>query len=154
MSDIDISPEYLEKMKKTYYKAHILVDIDMRENMTRNQSTAADSNAQELWYGERRKRITASTVGGIAKMRESTKRANKAEHMLYTKFRGNASTKFGIANELVSREEYVTYMHQHGHTDLALFSSGLIILSDEMPWLAASPDGRVVDPTCTDSQGL
>ena len=45
-------------------------------------------------------------------------------------------------------------MHQQGHPNLAVTvsSSGLVI-SEDSPWLAASPDGIVVDTMCT-QQGL
>ena len=90
---------------KNYYETHVVVDRKLREKIeesTRQQSTADDSNARELWYAERKKRITASVVGGIAKMKSSTKRAKKVQELLYNKFHGNSSTMFGVAKEAVS----------------------------------------------------
>lgn len=98
----NVPPDLLEEMKTTYYQAHILVDSKTREKIaksTRDQRTAMDSNAEQLWHAKRRKRVTASRAEGIAKMRKSTKRANKVEEMLYSKFRGNTNTTYGIANE-------------------------------------------------------
>jgi len=152
----DVPPEYLEKMKTEYYQAHIVVDRETREdieNITRGQSASMDNKAEQLWYAERRKRVTASRAGGIAKMRKTTKRANKVKEMLYTKFRGNRDTIYGMVSEETSQKEYTTYMHQHGHTGLTVSTSGLNI-SDESPWLAASPDGLVLDPSYTPVEGL
>ena len=146
----DVPAEILEEMKTTYYKAHVVLDNDKRheiEMSTRNQNTSP------LWHDERFKRITASRVGGIAKMRKTTKRGNKVREMLYTKFCGNADTAYGIVNEDVSRNEYVKHMQEKGHTGLTVSSSGLVI-SNLTPWLAASPDGVVVDPSSTPSDGL
>ena len=110
-------------------------------------------DTEQLWYAERRKRITASRVAGIAKMRKNTKTANKVKEMLYTKFRGNAHTLYGVINESTSRNEYITYMHNHGHTGLTVSLSGLTI-SQQSPWIAASPDGMVLDPSHVPSEGL
>ena len=151
----DVPPEYLEKMKTEYYQAHIVVDRETREdieNITRGQSASMDNKAEQLWYAERRKRVTASRAGGIAKMRKTTKRANRVKEM-YTKFRGNRDTIYGMVSEETSRKEYTTYMHQHGHTGLTVSTSGLNI-SEEFPRLAASPDGLVLDPSYTPVEGL
>ncbi len=59
------------------------------EELTRG---LVDSDA---WIAERRKRLTASVVGGIIKMRNNTKKAGKVEHLLYRKFKGNAATRYG-----------------------------------------------------------
>ena len=58
-----------------------------------------------------------------------------------------------MVSEETSRKEYTTYMHQHGHTGLTVSTSRLNI-SDESPWLAASPDGLVLDPSYTPVEGL
>ncbi len=49
---------------------------------------------------ERRKRITASNVGSIAKMRKTTERCNKVKNLLYSSFRGNQETQYGVDNEV------------------------------------------------------
>ena len=117
-------------MKNDYYETHIAVDrqkMDEIELFTRNQSSAMNTNAQQLWFNERRKRITASRIGGITKMRNKTKTANKVKEMLYSKFRGNAHTLYGVINENTSRNEYITHMHNHGYTGLTVSLSGLTI---------------------------
>ena len=71
---------------KNYHETHVVVDKKMREKVeesTRQQSIADDINALELWYAERKKRITASVVGGIAKLKSSTKRAKKVQGLKY-----------------------------------------------------------------------
>ena len=51
------------------------------------------------WLAERRQRLTASKVGGIAKMRKTTKTANKVKELLYSKFKGNKATDYGCMKE-------------------------------------------------------
>ena len=47
----------------------------------------------------------------------------------------------------------ITYMHNHGHMGLTVSLSGLTI-SQQSPWIAASPDGMVLDPSYAHSEGL
>ena len=58
---------------------------------------------------ERRKRLTASNVGSIAKMRKPTKRSNKVKGLLYSSFGGNVTTLYGITTEETARHDYITY---------------------------------------------
>ena len=44
----------------------------------------------------RRKRITASGVGPIAKRKPTTKVASKVKQLLYSKFHGNRATDWGL----------------------------------------------------------
>ena len=113
------------------------------ERQTRNQSES------ERWIVERRSRITASVVGGIIKMRSTTKKSKKVENLLYSKFRGNAATRYGAAMEQQTIQEYLTYQQQHGRSNLTVDTCGLFV---SMSWLAATPDGIVRDPNS--SSGL
>ena len=105
-----------------------------------------------MWRRERRKRITASVVGGICKMQAKTKRCKKVEALLYSKFQGNQATRYGGDMEPVAREQYVTYQQQNHHPGLTTIKTGLVV-SLQTPWLAASPDDQVYDPTTLPPQG-
>ena len=63
------------------------------------------------------------------------------------------NTFYGTANEEASRLAYVAYMQQNGHPQLQVTTVGLVI-SEHSPWLAASPDGRVLDPSSSPPDGL
>ena len=52
-----------------------------------------------------------------------------------------------------ARSEYVTYQQNHGHPCLQVEHVGLVV-SLETPWIAASPDDRVTDPSATPPLGL
>jgi len=146
----DVPPDHLQRLKMDYYEAHVVVDQRKRSEI--EQSTRGQSMEQN-WYVERRKRITASKAGAISKMRKGTKRANKVKELLYTKFRGNKHTSHGTANEEASRQAYAANMQQNGHPQLQVTTVGLVI-SEDSPWLAASPDGRVFDPSSSPPDGL
>ncbi len=82
----DVSPEILDEMKKSYYEAYVAIS---KEEATDIEEATRDQAGNDRWKQERRKRRTASRVGGITKMRKTTKRANKVKYILYSKFRGN-----------------------------------------------------------------
>ena len=49
--------------------------------------------------------------------------------------------------------EYIIYMRNHVHAGLTVSLSGLTI-SQQSPWVAASPDEMVLDPSYAPSEGL
>ena len=143
----DVPLEYLNELKTTFYTTQVEVtkeQAEVTEEQTRGQSDC------ELWARERRKRVTASKVGGIAKMRRTTKRSNKVQEMLYSTFRGNQATQYGTAMEAKTSQQYTVHQKENGHANLQTHKSGLVI-SVTNPWLAASPDERVHDPSTASS---
>ncbi len=142
----DISPDSLEKLKTSFYESKVVVTRDEAELIEFETKTQAES---DKWSIERRKRITASKAGGIAKMKETTKRSSKVKSVLYNSFRGNQATRYGTDMEDITMKEYITYQHQRDHLDLTVKKCGLFI-SENNSWLAATPDGVVHDPSDTD----
>ena len=138
----DVSPDILEQLKKGYYTTKVEVTPEQAKAIERDTTSQADN---DQWITERRKRITASVVGSIAKMRAKTKRGNKVKQLLYSNFRGNAATRYGSGKEETARQQYVTHMRNNGHPNLTVELCGLFI-SVETPWLAGTPDGLVHDP--------
>ncbi len=138
----DIPLDYLAEMKQSYYNTKVVITQEEAVNIERDTREQARS---EQWKDERRKRLTASRVGGIAKMKATTKRSKKVKELLYSMFRGNEATRYGMEMEEVTRQEYTTHQQQSGHQGLAVGNAGLFV-SLANPWLAASPDGLVHDP--------
>ena len=102
----DISPEELEALKSTFYETKVVFTSEATrelEQTTRNQSDS------DQWRSERRKRITASNTGAIAKMRATTKRSKKVQELLYSGFKGNKVTTYGSEKEEIARQVYITY---------------------------------------------
>ena len=146
----DVSEEHLRELKESYYKNKVAVSKQEMERIEQNTKEQSDI---DLWMTERRKRITASMVGGIAKMQKKTKRSTRVKNMLYSRFRGSEATRYGSLMEDVARQQYVCYQQQHGHCNLTTEKTGLVISPDN-PWLAASPDDKVHDPSATPANGL
>ena len=106
---------------------------------------------EQRWDEERRKRITASNVGQIAKHKPTTKVASKVKQLLYSKLHGNRATDWGLLQEDVSQAEYLK-LKQAISPEFSLANSGLVV-SVANPWLAASPDGLVYDPKADPHKG-
>ena len=75
------------------------------------------------------------------------------EELLYSTFRGNKATRYGQMMEEKTRYEYGSYQQRNGHYGLKNQPVGLVI-SVENPWMAASPDNRVLDSSVTPSAGI
>jgi hypothetical protein len=138
----DISPQHLEELKYTFYETKVTIN---REEASRIERETREQAQNEKWKEERRKRITASNVGGIAKMKATTKRSTKVRNLLYSTFRGNKATLYGSQMEEPTRVQYTTHQQRNGHPNLTVEQCGLFI-SEQNNWLAATPDGKVHDP--------
>lgn len=86
-------------------------------------------------------------------MKRTTKRCKKIEELLYSRFKGNAATQYGKQREEISRQNYIQYQHTHGHPNLHTQPAGIVV-SQQSPWLGASPDDRVSDPDSATVNGL
>ena len=150
----DVPQEYLKEMMLDYYTNNVKISeqriIDI-ESVTRGQSTPDDISSN-IWLDERRKRITSSNTGAIAKRRATTKVANMVKTVLYSTFRGNIATEWGKLQEPATCEAYIEAKRSSSPAP-SVKSSGLVI-HPEPHWLAASPDGLVTDPTTPDPTGI
>ena len=150
----DVPGDYLQGLMMDYYKANVLVspaEVLEVEAATRSQGTA-DELASNLWMTERRKRVTSTVCGQIAKRRSTTKVANLVKSLLYTSFKGNKSTKWGISQEPTTKSAYLTRKGTLS-PEITVRNSGFIIHSSHH-WLGASPDGLVNDPSAEDPKGI
>ena len=102
----DVTSDALRGIKESYYNTQVVVTKEEASVIEK------DTAGSDLWKSERRKRLTASKVGGILKMRKTTSRANKVKETLYNPFRGNQATRYGMLMEDVARTEYTTHQQQ------------------------------------------
>ena len=82
-------------------------------------------------------------------------RRELVHRFLYSTFRGNVATRWGLDREDSSVPIYLSWLHEDRHSVNAIVNNkcGLVI-STSYPWLAATPDGWKNDPTATPCQGL
>ena len=98
------------------------------EASTKNQGVTNEL-ATNLWMTERRKWITASVWGNVAKCRSTTQVASAVKSLLYPTFRGNVATEWGNRKESETLGAYLALKQQTGSptvTSLKLFYKYLI----------------------------
>ncbi len=78
-------------------------------------------------------------------MRTNTIRATEVEIMMYKKLKGNAATRRGHLLENRAKEEYRLYQLKQ-HPGLTV-DNGDLFISLDIPWLAATLDGLITDPS-------
>ena len=146
----DVFDNQLCELMKEYYLANISITESARESVTMMTSAQVkNDHSLQVWLSERRMRITASNVGKIAKRRDTTKVRPLVKEMLYSKFEGSTTTRWGLLQEEATNTQYLKEKHRTS-PDLSTSLSGLIISPDN-PWLAAS---LVYDPTETSPYGI
>jgi len=102
-----------------------------------------------LWYEVRRYRITASMFGIILRRRPDTPPDSLVLKILQSKQFRSAATEWGIQQESFAIQEYIRHQQGHGHPELTVAPCGFHI-SKSHPYLGATPDGAVCDPSNLD----
>ena len=140
----DLQTRVQEFKKNLHLPSHKLREI---EQSTRDQSNCT------LWHSVRQYRLTASYFGSIYRMKETTSPQNLVLQILGTKRFTSDATEWGKHNEAIALERYCAHQNSSGHDGLYCAPSGFVI-SEKYPFLGASPDGVVHDPSVPNSFGL
>ena len=131
---------------KTAAKDADLPVPELEQKMRRYINDMKDiSNADQgsdRWLNDRRCRLTASNFGAIGRMREKTSPKNSVKNLLYTPFKGNSATAYGLEQEAATEEMFVQYLEPKGASEISVAHPGLVGISGEQA-LAASPDGII-----------
>ena len=77
-----------------YYRANVQVTEASAAQINIITMGQSSGDHEITWREERRKRITASNVGQIAKRRATTKVISTVKQLLYSTFTGNKATNF------------------------------------------------------------
>ncbi|KAJ8313214.1 hypothetical protein KUTeg_009233 [Tegillarca granosa] len=137
----DILPTVLDQKKQNFLQKHVNLTPDklkIIEKGTRQQ------NQSSVWQNERRKRLTSSNFGAIIK-KDPSKPVKKLVHrLLYGNFKGNTYTRKGLQEEAMTVIEYQNHQKTNLNKIVRHHPTGLFI-SPEHPFLAASPDGKIVE---------
>ena len=153
---LDVSPDIptsdLHDLMMSYYSAHVKVTESTSTRITVDTVGQGDDTSSMLWHEERRKRLTASNVGKIAKRRATTKVGPSVKQLLNRKFQGNVATNWGTFREEDSNKEYLRKKREQS-PNISTSKSGLVV-SLRDPWLGASPQRLVYDPALDSPDGL
>lgn len=109
------------------------------EDSRQLEEATRDQCSSELWFKERRKRLTASQFGLVMKRRTITDKF--IETLINPKQFSSAATGYGASNEKKALRAYILKTGYHTHT------CGLLV-NPNFPFLGASPDGKV----CSDGK--
>ena len=135
----------VEEFKKSLcMSTHQLREI---EQSTREQSQSS------LWHSVRRYRITALYFGSIFCRKPTTPPQSLVLQILGAKPFTSAAAEWGKRNEVVALEQYKKSQHYSGHHGLYYSPSGFVVCESH-PFLGASPDAVVHDPTDPSPFGL
>ncbi|KAL4119666.1 hypothetical protein QTP88_012458 [Uroleucon formosanum] len=131
-----MSHEEFEEKKLKFLAS---LKLSMHEINELQSRTVEQSNCEE-WKKERSKRLTASNVGKICKLRKTTSREKSVISIIYQSnfFHGTSATRYGIQFEPIARQEFEKLYACNVRL------AGLFV-DLNLPYLAASPDGLIGD---------
>ena len=141
------SSQYNEFVLETLFKSK--EQIQNIECNTRGQSD------DQLWYEERRIRLTASNFGSVMKRRDSI----HPKTILNKQFNSSCTKPvpkpclWGQNKEEIAIKKYLEKCNKNNHLIKACVSCGFI-LNSRVPWLGASPDCLLYDPTESKPYGI
>ena len=139
----------LQTRIKEFKKSLFMPSQKLREI---EQSTRGQSQ-NSLWHSVRQYRLTASHFGNIFRLKETTSPQNIVLQIIGAKRFTSEATEWGKRNESIALEKYKIHQNNSGHDGLYYAPSGFVV-SETHPFLGASPDGVVHDPSVQNPFGL
>ena len=116
------------------------------------QNTQGQSQPS-LWFSARRYRLTASVFGRILHRKLDTPPDTLVKELLDSRQISTRATEWGKEHESLALKQYEQSTINCGHTDLIVCKAGFFIY-EQHPFLGASPDGCVHDPSSIHQFGL
>jgi hypothetical protein len=101
-----------------------------------------------FWFSVRKYRITASMFGEVMRLKDSTRPDNLVLRIIQDKHFTSVATEWGRKNESLAIRKYQEHCLSNSHTDLTVCPCGFFV-SPKYPFLGATPDGAVYDPSST-----
>jgi len=132
---VDIRQDIVDRL----YKNHIWLSP---QACVQVEASIQAQSQSENWHHERKLRITASMIKEVCHRKPSTSCEAFNRNKLVHKSINTPAVRYGQQNEAIAVRSYVNYQNKCG-INIQVNSCGLSI----DPWLAASPDAIVLDPT-------
>ena len=127
-------------------KKNEVLCLDKKEIEIISQNTQTQSN--DIWFTERRKRITAFNFGSACKMRPTTQRKGKVYSLLYNE--ENKNTPAMLYGKAMEQSARIAYQGKIGNS---IIEYGFIP-SYKYPYLSCSPDGIIIDDLTLEWKGI
>ena len=112
-----------------------------------------DQHNSSVWFSARRFRLTASMFGRIFRMLPKTHPDSLVKQLLHPKDFSTKATEWGNTYEPVALEKYCEHQAKCGHNDIITSKAGFVVC-EQHPFLGASPDSYVFDPSSVIQFGL
>ncbi len=125
------------------FKASVTVS---EEDIRKIECDTKQQRNSPSWYEARRYRITSSIFGIVLRRRPDTPPDSLVLRILQPKQFTSAATEWGVQQESTAIQRYIRHQEDHGHQNLIVAPCGFYI-SQSHPYLGASPDGAVYDPS-------
>ena len=135
----------LHSLKNTvlaFKECLVVIDEKIREI----ERDTRDQRNSSLWFSVRLFRLTSSLFGAVLHRKDNTPPDSLVLRILQQKQFSSAATEWGIQNEAKAIMQYIDFQHANGHFNLMVTQSGFLI-NKKYPFLGASPDGAVYDPS-------
>lgn len=144
-SSLDACVPSLSAIRNTViaFKESLKMPADKLRQVEQNTREQRDS---PLWFDVRRYRITASRFGEILRRKSNTPPDKLVLSILQPRSFSSVATDWGVENEPLAKEAYVSFQHEQGKHGLTLGPCGFLICESH-PFLGATPDGTVYDPS-------
>lgn len=135
----------IDMLKQTMqaFKDSMQITAEKAREIERN---TRDQRSSSLWYYVRRYRLTASIFGQVLSRKSTTAPDSLVLQIIQQKRFSTAAVQHGIDNEQSAVNAYLTKQQGNGHLGVVYAPSGFVI-NPKWPFLGASPDGVVYDPT-------
>ena len=104
------------------------------------EAQTSGQSATNMWFSERRKRITATSVKSVACRRKPDFSPIVVRKLSGGQFRGSVATRYGLEKEDVALQDLKLEIEGNLGEPVEVQSSSLVVNVDK-PWLSATPDG-------------
>ena len=112
-----------------------------------------DQHLSTQWYSVRRYRLTASKFGEVLHRRSGTPPDALVLRIIEPKQFSTTATEWGKRQESVALEQYERHQRSLGHLQITVCKAGFVIC-EEQPFLGATPDAYVHDPSISEPYGV
>ena len=135
----------IEQLEQTIIEFKKSLNVTMQQAREIEGKTRSQRHSPE-WFAARRYRITASVFGLIHHRKPDTPPDALVANLLEQRQVTSPAIKWGIEHESEALKAYEEHQHKTGYTELTVCPVGFHV-SISHPFLGASPDGGVYDPS-------
>ena len=135
----------IEQLERTIIEFKKSLNVTMQQAREIESKTRSQRHSPE-WFAARRHRITASVFGLIHHRKPDTPPDALVVNLLEQRQVTSPAIQWGIEHESEALKAYEKHQHKTGHAELTVCPVGFHV-STSHPFLGASPDGGVYDPS-------